>query len=150
MHYAIKKGWLISPCKGFYAKKDFSILELACKLYVPTYVSFETILQKAGVIFQFSETITMAGYLSRTVDIDNREIRYSKMKNSILMDFRGIKRGAINEASPERAFLDTLYINSHYHFDNPAALDRNKVIALLPIYNSSTITKRALKILSNV
>lgn len=149
MWYAVRKGWLCSPCKGIYAKNNYSFLELACKLYVPSYVSLETVLQQAGVIFQYSEKVTMVAYLSREVSVDGRIIAYRKLKNELLMDFRGIKRGEINAATPERAFLDMLYLNSHYYFDNPSALDAEKVKELFPVYNSPTLEKRALKILNH-
>lgn len=150
LRYGVSKGYLVSPCNGIYAKKDFSMEELACKLYVPSYISLETVLQKAGVIFQYSSEITMVSYLSRTVGISDKYIRYRKIKNEIIIDMRGIKRGEVNLATPERAFLDTLYLNSHYHFDNPSVLDKNVIENLLSIYNSPTLAKRAHNILSYV
>lgn len=150
LRYGVNKGYLVSPCNGIYAKKDFSIEELACKLYVPSYISLDTVLQKAGVIFQYSSEITMVSYLSRTVGISDKYIRYRKIKNEIIIDMRGIKRGEVNIATPERAFLDTLYLNSHYHFDNPSVLDNNVIENLLPVYNSPTLAKRAHNILSHV
>ena len=150
LRYGVSKGYLVSPCKGIYAKKDFSMEELACKLYVPSYISLDTVLQKAGVIFQYSSEISLVSYLSRSVDLSGKVIRYRKIKNEIIVDMRGINRGEINEATPERAFLDTLYLNSHYHFDNPSVLDKNGIENLLSIYNSSTLAKRAHKILSHV
>lgn len=150
LRYGVNKGYLVSPCNGIYAKKDFSIEELACKLYVPSYISLETVLQKSGVIFQYSSEITLVSYLSRKVDVRGNSIRYRKIKNEIIIDMRGINRGVVNEATPERAFLDTLYLNSHYHFDNPSILDINEIENLLPIYNSPTLTKRAHKILAYV
>lgn len=150
LRYGIKKGYLSSPCHGIYAKKKYSVEELACKLYVPSYISLDTVLQKAGVIFQYSEEISLVSYLSRHIEVGGRQIRYRKIKNQIIVDLNGINRGEINEATPERAFLDTLYLNSHYHFDNPAVLDMDKIKRLLPIYHSPTLTKRALNILANV
>lgn len=150
LRYAVKKGFLVAPHKGIYAKTGFSMEELACKLYVPSYISLETVLQKAGVIFQYSSEITLVSYLSRTIVVADKTLHYSKIKNGIIVDMRGIKRGEINEATPERAFLDTLYLNSHYHFDNPAILDKNVIESLLPIYGSQTLSKRAHKILSDV
>lgn len=150
LRYGVGKGYLVSPCNGIYAKTDFSVEELACKLYVPSYISLDTVLQKAGVIFQYSSEITMVSYLSRTVGVADKYIRYRKIKNEIIIDMRGINRGEINEATPERAFLDTLYLNSHYHFDNPSVLDKNVIENLLSIYNSPTLAKRAHKILSHV
>lgn len=150
LRYGVSKGYIVSPCKGIYAKTDFSMGELACKLYVPSYISLDTVLQKAGVIFQYSSEITMVSYLSRTVDLSGKAIRYRKIKNEIIVDMRGIKRGEINEATPERAFLDTLYLNSHYHFDNPSVLDKNVIESLLSVYNCATLAKRAHNILSHV
>lgn len=150
MRYSVKNGYLVSPCHGIYAKTDYSIEEVACKLYVPSYISLETVLQKAGIIFQYSDEITVMSYLSRSVKIGDREIRYHKVKKEIIVDIAGIIRGEINEATPERAFLDILYLNSHYHFDNPSILDKTLVQKLLPIYNSPTLSKRAIKILNNV
>ena len=150
LRYGVKKGYLVSPCNGIYAKTDYSLEELACKLYIPSYISLETVLQKAGVIFQYSGEISLVSYLSRTVRVAGRSLRYRKIKNEIIMDMRGINRGEINIATAERAFLDTLYLNSHYHFDNPGILDRNMIESLLPIYHSPTLTKRALNILSHV
>lgn len=150
LRYGVKKGYLVSPCNGIYAKNDFSMEELACKLYVPSYISLETVLQKAGVIFQYTSEITMVSYLSRTVDIAGKSIRYRKIKNEIIIDMRGLKRGEVNEAIPERAFLDILYLNSHYHFDNPSILDKSIIDSLLSVYNSPTLTKRAHNILSHV
>lgn len=149
LQYAVKKGLLVSPRKGIYAKKEFSFLELACLLYIPSYVSLETVLQEAGVIFQYSETIYMISYLSRKIEVENKEIQYRKIKNDILIDMRGIIRGTINKATPERAFLDTLYLNANYYFDNPSVLNIEEIEKLLPLYNSPTLTKRALKILKN-
>lgn len=147
--YAVKKGLLCSPCKGIYAKNNYSFSELACKLYTPSYISLETVLLKAGVIFQYGETLTMISYISRTITVDGKKIRYRKIKNDILLDMRGINRNEINEATPERAFLDVLYLNPHYYFDNISVLDKSKIKSLLPIYNSATLTKRANKIIEN-
>lgn len=150
LRYGVNKGYLVSPCNGIYAKTDYSFEELACKLYVPSYISLETVLQKAGIIFQYSDEITLVSYLSRSIEIDGKAIRYRKIKNEYIMDMRGIMRGEINEATPERAFLDTLYLNSHYHFDNPSVLDKSKIENLLSVYNSPTLTKRVQNILAHV
>ena len=74
--------------------------------------------------------------------------RYRKIKGKILIDTSGIIReGNVNIASPERAFLDTLYLDSNYYFDNPSLLDKEKVVSLLPIFSSKTLERRVLKIL---
>ena len=46
-------------------------------------------------------------------------------------------------ATKERAFLDTLYINTDYHFDNPGSLDWDRVFEMLPLYGNKRMTKKA-------
>ena len=46
-------------------------------------------------------------------------------------------------ASPERAFLDTLYLFWEIHFDNTSKLDYEEILRLLPIYKNKTLEKRA-------
>lgn len=150
MAYALKRKLFTSPRKGLYAKNGYSPVELACRLYTPSYVSLEYILQREGVIFQYGSEITMASYLSREVDVDGNILLYRKIKNDILVNMEGITRGLTCEATKERAFLDMLYLNPNCHFDNPGILDKEKVMAMTSIYDSKTLTERALKILSHV
>ncbi len=144
----VKKGEILNPRKGIYAKPGYDEKELACLLYTPSYISLEYVLQRAGIVFQYSDEITSVGNLSRSVEIDGKVYRYRKIKGEILIDTTGIIReGNVNIASPERAFLDTLYLDSNYYFDNPSSLDKQKVLSLLPIYNSKTLEQRVSKIL---
>lgn len=144
----VKKGEIINPRKGIYAKPGYDEKELACLLYTPSYISLEYVLQRAGIIFQYSDEITSVGNLSRSVEIDGKVYRYRKIKGEILIDTAGvIREGNVNIATQERAFLDTLYLNSNYYFDNPVSLDKQKVLSLLPIYNSKTLEQRVTKIL---
>src|SRR5690606_15407841 len=122
--------------------------ELACLLYTPSYLSLEYVLQKAGVIFQYDSRFTAVSYLSRSVEADNHVIAYRKIKNEILVDTRGIQRkGNVNIAIPERAFLDTLYLNTTYYFDSIHSLNGEIIRELLPIYNSKRLIQRVNKLL---
>lgn len=150
LNYYVRTGKLLNPRKGIYAKPGYSPEELACVLYTPSYLSLEYVLQKAGVVFQFDSRITAVSYLSRSVEFDNYVVAYRKLKNEILINMLGINRkGNINIATPERAFLDTLYLNSSYYFDNVQILNESLIYQLLPVYNSKVLTKRAFKILKN-
>lgn len=142
----VRKGMLLNPRKGIYAKPGYDERELACLLYTPSYISLEYVLQRAGVIFQYSSEITAVGNLSRTLDIDGKCYRYRKIKGEILVDNSGvISEGNLSIATPERAFLDTLYLNSNYYFDNPGLLDKEKILALLPLYGCKTLSERVYK-----
>ncbi len=144
----VRKGEILNPRKGIYAKPGYDEKELACLLYTPSYISLEYVLQRAGVVFQYSDEITSVGNLSRALAIDGKVYRYRKIKGEILIDTSGvIREGNVNIASPERAFLDMLYLSGNYCFDNPFVLDKEKVLSLLPIYTSKTLEQRVSKIL---
>lgn len=151
MRTAVVRGVMLNPRKGIYAKPGYSPLELACKLYTPSYLSLAYILQREGVIFQYDPTISMVSYLSRELEVDGHWIKYRKIKGEIMVAQEGIRRnGFVNEASKERAFLDMLYLSPNYYFDNLAALDRREVERLLPIYRSKTLPERVKKLFENV
>ena len=57
INYYVKKGTLRNIRKGIYVKSEYSPLELATKIYIPSYISLETVLEKTGVIFQHYKTI---------------------------------------------------------------------------------------------
>jgi len=150
LNYYVRTGKLLRPRKGIYAKPSYNPEELACLLYTPSYLSLEYVLQKAGVIFQYDSRFTAVSYLSRSVEADNHVIAYRKIKNEILVDTRGIQRkGNVNIAIPERAFLDTLYLNTTYYFDSIHSLNGEIIRELLPIYNSKRLIQRVNKLLQN-
>jgi hypothetical protein len=150
LNYYVRKGKLLRPRKGIYVKPGYNPEELACKLYTPSYISLEYVLQKAGVVFQYDERITAVSYLSRSVNIEGHTLAYRKIKGEILIVTLGITRiGNVNIATPERAFLDLLYLNSTYYFDNLNPLDKNLITKLLPEYNSKALSARVKKLLVN-
>lgn len=143
LSYYIKKGELYHIRRGLYAKdKNYDRLELATKIFTPSYVSFETVLRQAGIIFQYYSTIFVATYQTKEIVCDSQAYSFKKIKDTILTNNAGIEnKGSYSVASKERAFLDVLYLNKDYHFDNLAPLDFDKVFALLPIYNNQRMVK---------
>ncbi|MFA6770827.1 MAG: hypothetical protein WCR71_06600 [Bacteroidales bacterium] len=150
LNYYVRKGKLFSPRKGIYVKEGYNPQELACSLYIPSYISLEYVLQKAGVVFQYDQRLTIVSYLSRTIEIENNIYCYRKIKGETLIATQGIdRRGNINIATPERAFLDLLYLNKKQYLDNLGTLNKKIIYKLLPIYNSKLLLERAKKILQN-
>ena len=146
----VKKGKLLNIRKGIYAKEGYKSEELACLLYTPTYISLGYVLQRSGVIFQFDSAITNISYLNRDVCVNEQLILYRQMKREILLHTNGIiNKNNTNVATPERAFLDTLYLNGYFYFDNIKPLNVNKIYEILPIYNSASLKKETEKILKS-
>lgn len=151
INYYVRTNKIRNPRRSIYTKKDYSVEELTCKIYKPAYISLEYVLRKAGIIFQYSSQITAISYLSRTVNIDNRELRFRKIKNELLYNTTGIimHDNGISMATPARAFLDVLYLNKEYYFDSLKQIDKEEVIDLLPVYRSARLTNQVQKILKD-
>lgn len=144
LNYFLKKGQLYRIRRGFFAKdKNYNHFELAGRIFLPSYISFETVLGQAGVTFQFYSQIFVAAYLSREIICEEQKYSFRKIKDNILSNQAGVEnRGSYSEASPERAFLDVLYINKDYHFDNLDVLNWEKVFEILPIYENKRMEKK--------
>ncbi len=150
LNYYVQTGKLLNPRKGFYAKEGYKPEELACLLYPPTYISLEYVLQRSGVIFQYDSAITNVSYLTRETEIGNLTFRYRQIKGEILTNTAGVilNKNNINIATPERAFLDMLYLNKNFYFDNLHILNKKTVSNLLPVYSSQILAKMANELLS--
>lgn len=145
--YYTSTGDLYHIRRGLYAKdKEYNKLELATKILTPAYISFETVLRDSGIIFQHYNQIFIASYQTREIICDNQTYTFRSIKNMILTDPLGIKiLDKYSIATPERAFLDTVYLNKNYHFDNLEPLNWDKVYEILPIYNNQSMQKRVQK-----
>ena len=146
--YYVKHEKLYRIRRGLFAKdKNYDPLELATKIFTPSYVSFETVLSKAGMIFQFYGLTTfVASYLKRVVQIEGSSYSYRKIKNDILTNPAGIEmKNHYAIATTERAFLDVIYAYKDYHFDSLAPLNWDKVDSLLPIYGGNKRMARKVK-----
>ena len=141
INYYVKRGEIFSIRRGIYSKDvKFNEMELATKMYTPSYVSFETILAKHGIVFQYDSRVHLASYLTRELQVGENTICYKKIKKEVLNNPSGITyEDYFPEASIERAFLDTIYIQGKRHFDNLGPIDFEKCQKLLPIYEGKLI-----------
>ena len=141
LHYYVKIGLLLNIRRGFYAKQKYNIEEFACKLYTPSYISLDYVLQKESINFQFNSKISAISYLSREITLDNNTISYRKLKNTVLINTTGIRRldNGINIATVERAVMDSLYLNKSGYFDNITKLNIDLMRKMISIYQSKSL-----------
>lgn len=144
VNYYLKNGDLYRIRQGLYAKdKNYDKLELATRIFTPAYVGFETALGQSGITFQYYSQIFVASYLTRDIKCDGQTYSFRKIKDIVLTNNAGLEnKGEYLMASKERAFLDTIYINKDYHFDNLSPLDWDKVFEMLPIYENKRMARR--------
>ncbi|MFC1595851.1 hypothetical protein ACFL4D_01030 [Candidatus Margulisiibacteriota bacterium] len=143
----VKNGKLIRVHHGIYAKdKNYDQFELATRIYTPSYISFETVLTRTGINFQYYENIFVASYVTREIDLDGQKVSFIRMKDYVLSNTTGIEHASnIAMATKERAFLDRIYISKDYHFDHLDVLDWDKVFEILPIYQNLRMNKKVQK-----
>ncbi len=140
----VKMGRLYPLRKGIYAKdKNYEKLELATKIFTPAYISLETVLSKEGIVFQHYDQIFLASYLTREISCDGKTYVFRRVKDTVLTNSLGIeKKDNYSIASKERAFLDTIYLNKNYHFDNLSSIDWDKCLEMIPLYDNKAMERR--------
>jgi predicted transcriptional regulator of viral defense system len=145
--YYVKQGVLIRLTRGVFAKdKEYNSRELANNIYTPSYISFETALRDAGMIFQHYDTIFIAASWGREMKIGNTSIKSRKLKDDVLYNPTGVvNQGNYSIATPERAFLDMIYLFPKYYFDNLRSLDWERCFDLARIYDNKQLIKRIKK-----
>ena len=130
--------------RGVFAKgKQYDIRELAASLYSPSYISFETVLREAGIIFQHYDTTFVAARWPKTVTIDGHAFVFRKIKDAVLFNTVGIiHKDTFSIATPERAFLDMVYLFPDYYFDNLRSIDLDLCEKIAGIYSNKKLVKR--------
>lgn len=143
----VNAGKLIRIRRGIYAKdENYDRFELANRIYTPSYISFETVLTRAGINFQYYGNIFAASYVTREIEADGQRISFLKIKDYVLTNTNGIEREeGYSIATKERAFLDRIYISKDYHFDNLDALDWDRVFKILPVYRNKRMNEKVKK-----
>ena len=150
LHYYVKEGKIHNPRRGIYTKATFDEKEMACSLFRPAYVSLEYVLQRSGIVFQYDDTVTCVSYLNRIVEIGDKAYQFRIINPELWIGMDGIEQqDNILIASPERAFLDMIYLSAgNCYFDNLHPLNKIKVKQLLPLYQSKVLTERVTKLLN--
>ena len=149
--YYVKRKALIRLTRGVFAKnKNYNSKELATSLYSPSYISFETVLREAGVIFQHYDTIFAVAKWPKTVTVDKYTITFRKLKDAVLYNSTGIvSKDNYSIATTERAFLDMIYLFPNYYFDNLKSINWEKCDEIAKIYGNKELTKRLVKYYKN-
>jgi hypothetical protein len=137
---AKKDKRLLNPRKGIRTLPVFNTDELACTLYPKSYISLETVLYEAGVIFQWYGSSTRVVW-SNTREYTYQEHNYiaRKMKDTLLYNDTGVKTHRTHRmATPERALCDMVYLRPKPQLDNPQYYhnpqSNARLTKLLPLY----------------
>jgi predicted transcriptional regulator of viral defense system len=88
-----------------------SVEKIATALYMPNYLSFESLLSRYGVLNLVPYTITFATTRkTKRITLLGRDIEYRQIKKELFWGYE--IKGGIYVAKPEKAFLDLVYLAS--------------------------------------
>ncbi len=121
---------------GIWTLTRYDEYELASKLYTPSYISLETALVHAGVIFQWQgKQIFLIANRKKEKKVWEMTYIYRRLPEKILHDMRGIEQlHHYQMASPERAMCDWIYCYNSRYVDNPFEFDHDKLHSISEIY----------------
>ena len=142
--YYVKRGVLIRLTRGVFSRDNkYDPKELATSIYTPSYISFETVLREAGLIFQHYDSIFVAGPWPIKKNIGGVAMVFRRLKDEVLFNPKGIEqKGPYCIATVERAFLDMIYLFPGYYFDNLRSINWEVCTALANIYKNQQLIKR--------
>lgn len=135
-----QSGKLLNPQKGIRALPVFDVYELACALYPEGYISLETVLYEAGVIFQrYGSSTRVVRLNTREKVIDDHHYIARKIKTSLLSNHTGVRNHHnYRMATPERALCDYVYLRPQAQLDHPQYFQnpqsKARLQELLPLY----------------
>lgn len=135
IHRYVKQGVLIPVYRGLYATRPVDQISLyrlgAAVIHRYCYVSTETVLVAAGVIFQELSALTFVSDKAKQVTVALQAFRFRQMAPQYLHQPTGISmKDGVLWASPERAAADILYFAPHYYFDASETLDWKRIRAI--------------------
>lgn len=140
-----KKGVIIRISKGIYAPygTEINITKVANQMYYPSYLSFESVLSKYGILSQVPYTLTFATpKRTKKVILNEIEVEFTKLSDKYFFGY--VFENGINIASPEKALIDCLYLVSkgkrglnidELYLKN---VDKEKLIELAEVFPENT------------
>ena len=109
----VKKGVMIRISEGIYVPHgtEIDITRIANQIYYPSYLSFESVLSKYGILSQVPYTLTFATpKKTRKMILNGTEVEFTKLSDKYFFGYTF--ENGINIASPEKALVDCLYLVS--------------------------------------
>jgi predicted transcriptional regulator of viral defense system len=137
-----KGGFLKTVQRGLYciAGVDINELELAGSLKKNSYVSFETVLAKEGIIHQWHGAYFSASDRKLKIENNYGKFIYRRLAENILNNRLGIDNvGHYFIATKERAICDYFYKVNFQQLDDLSDVDTDKIIEISKIYNNKRL-----------
>lgn len=155
----VKKNIYAKMKRGLYFDKNFkpSELEIANKLYYPSYISFEYALSYHGIIPDTVYSITsVTSKTTRNFIVERVNFSFSHIKKKVFTGYikKNIEGQLIYLAEQEKALADYLYFvdlgkKSLYDRINVIGINYKKLMNFIKLYNRASLKKLTQKIYDN-
>ena len=139
---AKRAEYLAEIRRGVYHIKGVTVevLELAGKLKKNSYISFETVLAREGLVHQWYDTIFSASDRKSYIRNAYGIFSYRRLPEDILNNRRGIvNNGTYFIATKERAVCDYFYAIGYTHLDAVEGLDRAIMQDIAALYRNKRL-----------
>lgn len=146
-----ERGFLQIIQRGLYSLIGVEVdgLELAGNLKKNSYLSFETVLAKNGIINQWYGTYFSASDRSSNIENSYGKFNYRKLSEKIINNRLGIlNKDRYFIASTERAICDYFYKVGFQQLDDLDGIDKNKLLKISEIYQNKRLKKDILKLVN--
>lgn len=150
----VERGEVFRLEKGVYCidRDQVNWNAYACERYAPSYISFETALSFHNVLSQKTFHITLATTnRSKQKSVLDRELLYHHLQKKLYWGYQKIDGYLL--ASPEKAFLDLLYLSIRgwavcdTEEMNLSLLDTKKIVAYVKKFGVSKMEREVKRIL---
>ena len=157
-HRYVKQGILLRLKRDLYILADCwerlaeaELYTLANRLQVPSYISLTAALSYYEITTQVQQSVVESAAVVRTAQIEVRErvFKYIKLKKNLYTGF--IKKNGFFIATPEKAFLDAVYLMSmnRYRLDL-SAIDLSKLEARSLFWQAKTFPMKTRQLLEKI
>lgn len=140
----MKKKWIMCQAQwGIRTFKEYDHYELWSKLKKNSYISCETVLKQAGIIFQRQgNSLTFISDNTLQKSVDWWFYTYRKIQSTILLEPTWIiHTNHYAVATPERALCDMIYLSPDMYFDDLSSLSREKIKVLSQYYPPHVLSR---------
>lgn len=113
MNRLVRRGEIERIFRGFYSSDGALVNweKMACEIYQPAYVSFESALSFYNILSQKPMQITLATTnRSKKINLAGRVVVYRRLKPNLFWGYQ--RKDGFLLADPEKAFLDLAYLAS--------------------------------------
>ncbi len=158
LHRCLEKGLIARVQRGtYYVVERSNELEIASSILPDSYISLMSALSYYGLTTQIPRVVyVLSPNRHKTIkNVMGYDISFRRIQRQMLFGYRRVSKGNISIAEPEKAIIDTLYLNHVMDvqdsvFQGHSKVSIPKLIKYAKSTKKKTVLERVLQILTNL